>query len=190
MQWLQPSSPQISAMYIYDRIRFQLLYAFQTEPTNEHFRLGTNRGGGQSIRSSTFDNLPLLYIRHNLGRRIPPCSDRFVDNSSSSLHLYPKMASESDRPITYFDISIGGQPIGRVIFSLYTDLVPKTAENFRGYLEFSTSFLYQSRIYPRCFVYWREGRRTVGKTPALCGECLSSSDQSVSERCASWIAPY
>lgn len=42
------------------------------------------------------------------------------------------MASESDRPITYFDISIGDQPIGRVVFSLYTDLVPKTAENFRA----------------------------------------------------------
>ncbi|KAF9077749.1 40 kDa cyclophilin [Rhodocollybia butyracea] len=39
---------------------------------------------------------------------------------------------ESKRPITYFDISIGGSPIGRVIFSLYADLVPKTAENFRA----------------------------------------------------------
>jgi hypothetical protein len=47
------------------------------------------------------------------------------------------MASESDRPITYFDISIGDQPIGRVIFSLYTDLVPKTAENFRECFVFS-----------------------------------------------------
>ena len=46
------------------------------------------------------------------------------------------MASESDRPITYFDVSIGDQPIGRVIFSLYTDLVPKTAENFREDLTF------------------------------------------------------
>lgn len=46
------------------------------------------------------------------------------------------MASESDRPITYFDISIGDKPIGRVIFSLYTDLVPKTAENFRELLIF------------------------------------------------------
>jgi len=52
------------------------------------------------------------------------------------------MTSESDRPITYFDISIGGQPIGRVIFSLYADLVPKTAENFRECLEFSTLSLY------------------------------------------------
>ncbi|KAK7460938.1 peptidyl-prolyl cis-trans isomerase cpr6 [Stygiomarasmius scandens] len=38
----------------------------------------------------------------------------------------------SERPFTYFDISIGGQPIGRIIFTLYSDLVPKTAENFRA----------------------------------------------------------
>ncbi|KAG9308329.1 peptidyl-prolyl cis-trans isomerase [Chiua virens] len=36
------------------------------------------------------------------------------------------------RPLTYFDITIDGKPIGRVIFSLYADLVPKTAENFRA----------------------------------------------------------
>ena len=35
------------------------------------------------------------------------------------------------RPIVYFDINIGDKPIGRIIFSLFSDLVPKTAENFR-----------------------------------------------------------
>ncbi|PBK66268.1 hypothetical protein ARMSODRAFT_916479 [Armillaria solidipes] len=35
------------------------------------------------------------------------------------------------RPLTYFDISIGGAPAGRIVFELYADLVPKTAENFR-----------------------------------------------------------
>lgn len=33
---------------------------------------------------------------------------------------------------TYFDISIGNEPQGRVIFELFTDLTPKTAENFRA----------------------------------------------------------
>jgi len=43
------------------------------------------------------------------------------------------MASpNSDRPLTYFDIIIAGKPVGRIIFSLYSDLVPKTAENFRA----------------------------------------------------------
>lgn len=41
------------------------------------------------------------------------------------------MSSSSDRAITYFDISIGGQKAGRIVFSLYSDLVPKTTENFR-----------------------------------------------------------
>jgi peptidyl-prolyl isomerase D len=37
-----------------------------------------------------------------------------------------------DRPIVFFDVTIGGQPIGRIAFRLYSDLVPKTAENFRA----------------------------------------------------------
>lgn len=34
------------------------------------------------------------------------------------------------RSKTYFDISIGGTPKGRIVFELYNDVVPKTAENF------------------------------------------------------------
>lgn len=41
------------------------------------------------------------------------------------------MSESAERPITYFDITIDGKPVGRIIFSLYADLVPKTAENFR-----------------------------------------------------------
>lgn len=36
------------------------------------------------------------------------------------------------RPKVYFDLAIGGNPLGRVVFELYNDLVPKTAENFRA----------------------------------------------------------
>lgn len=32
----------------------------------------------------------------------------------------------------YFDVEADGQPIGRVVFKLYNDIVPKTAENFRA----------------------------------------------------------
>jgi len=35
------------------------------------------------------------------------------------------------RPQVFFDLTIGGQPAGRVVFELYSDVVPKTAENFR-----------------------------------------------------------
>eukprot|EP00922_Rhytidocystis_sp_ex-Travisia-forbesii_P054255 GHVS01080470.1.p1 GENE.GHVS01080470.1~~GHVS01080470.1.p1 ORF type:complete len:174 (+),score=21.30 GHVS01080470.1:84-605(+) len=38
----------------------------------------------------------------------------------------------TQRPRVFFDISIGGSPQGRIVFSLYQDVVPKTAENFRA----------------------------------------------------------
>jgi peptidylprolyl isomerase len=36
------------------------------------------------------------------------------------------------RPRVFFDVSIGGAPAGRIIFSLFSDKVPRTAENFRA----------------------------------------------------------
>jgi peptidylprolyl isomerase len=35
-------------------------------------------------------------------------------------------------PQVFFDISIDGAPAGRLIFELFADVVPKTAENFRA----------------------------------------------------------
>ena len=35
-------------------------------------------------------------------------------------------------PQVFFDISIGGSPAGRVVFELFADVVPRTAENFRA----------------------------------------------------------
>jgi len=36
------------------------------------------------------------------------------------------------KPRVYFDITIGGKPVGRVVMELRADVVPKTAENFRA----------------------------------------------------------
>ncbi|TPX30776.1 hypothetical protein SmJEL517_g05747 [Synchytrium microbalum] len=36
-------------------------------------------------------------------------------------------------PVVFFDISIGGQPAGRLKMELFADVVPKTAENFRQF---------------------------------------------------------
>lgn len=32
----------------------------------------------------------------------------------------------------FFDINLGGLPAGRVVFELYPDITPKSAENFRA----------------------------------------------------------
>lgn len=42
-------------------------------------------------------------------------------------------ASSSPNPVVFFDITLGGEPLGRIKMELFQDIVPKTAENFRQY---------------------------------------------------------
>ena len=42
-------------------------------------------------------------------------------------------SNPSTNPVVFFDISIGGQNVGRVKMELFADVVPKTAENFRQF---------------------------------------------------------
>ncbi|PGH35271.1 peptidyl-prolyl cis-trans isomerase D [[Emmonsia] crescens] len=42
------------------------------------------------------------------------------------------MAETSGRPRVYFDIQVGNRAEGRIVFELFNDVVPKTAENFRA----------------------------------------------------------
>ncbi|SGY99272.1 BQ5605_C034g11277 [Microbotryum silenes-dioicae] len=41
------------------------------------------------------------------------------------------MSKAPTRPIAFFDVSIGNTPAGRIKMELFSDVVPKTAENFR-----------------------------------------------------------
>ena len=43
----------------------------------------------------------------------------------------PKAHTNPSNPKVYMDISIGGKEVGRMVFELFADVVPKTAENFR-----------------------------------------------------------
>uniref|UniRef100_A0A4W6G5K0 Peptidyl-prolyl cis-trans isomerase n=1 Tax=Lates calcarifer TaxID=8187 RepID=A0A4W6G5K0_LATCA len=42
-------------------------------------------------------------------------------------------ATNPNNPIVFFDITIGGQDVGRMKVELFADVVPKTAENFRQF---------------------------------------------------------
>jgi len=41
------------------------------------------------------------------------------------------MSTSESNPRVFFDVSIGGSPLGRILLQLFADVVPKTAENFR-----------------------------------------------------------
>ncbi|GBE59726.1 cyclophilin [Babesia ovata] len=46
--------------------------------------------------------------------------------------LHAESSSTMSRSRVFFDIAIGGAPSGRIEFTLFDDIVPRTAENFRS----------------------------------------------------------
>ena len=73
-------------------------------------------------------------------------------------------ATDSQRPVTYFDISIAGDPAGRVVFQLYNDLVPKTAENFRPSYPFHPSTPHAFPLYLSLTGALCTGEKGIGQT--------------------------
>lgn len=41
-------------------------------------------------------------------------------------------SSQAERMRCFFEVSVGGLSIGRITFELFSDIVPKTCENFRA----------------------------------------------------------
>ncbi|TJZ54576.1 peptidylprolyl isomerase [Streptomyces piniterrae] len=55
----------------------------------------------------------------------------------------------TSNPQVYFEISANGQPLGRITFRLFADVVPKTAENFRALCTGEHGFGYEGSTFHR-----------------------------------------
>lgn len=77
------------------------------------------------------------------------------------------MSTTAERPITFFDISIGGRPAGRIVFALYADIVPQTAENFSESVTGHHCLHVLLKYVTRGFVHGGKGYRKVREALAL-----------------------
>jgi peptidyl-prolyl isomerase H (cyclophilin H) len=67
-------------------------------------------------------SIPIHYTYHTTIRTPHPLST-----------TTPTMAAPNGNPIVFFDITLGGEPLGRIQMELFQDIVPRTAENFRQF---------------------------------------------------------
>ncbi|XP_076459753.1 uncharacterized protein LOC143292935 [Babylonia areolata] len=79
-----------------------------------------------------------------------PGAKGFYGTQFSSTCMFFRLCSQkTGRPRVYFDMTASGEQLGRIEFELFSDVVPKTAENFRALCTGEKGFGFKNSAFHR-----------------------------------------
>ncbi|OQS07969.1 peptidyl-prolyl cis-trans isomerase [Thraustotheca clavata] len=116
----------VALMYLndLDRAKEDLMAAAKLDPQNRDIRreivvlkqkMEENKKAQKSVFGGLFGKVSM-----------------YDDKAELQKEVSIEEVSSASNPKTFFDITIGGAPAGRITMELFSNIVPKTAENFRA----------------------------------------------------------
>ncbi|XP_066562087.1 E3 SUMO-protein ligase RanBP2 [Amia ocellicauda] len=81
-------------------------------------------------------------------RKFEECQAGLTQTDGAQLSRVQELSREGN-PRVFFDISIDGQPTGRITMELFAHIVPKTAENFRALCTGEQGFSFRNSVFHR-----------------------------------------
>ena len=109
------------------------------------------------------------WLKKNVGKTLEEGENEkksVDDETSAESESVPPAAKRRANPRVYMDIRIGSQDTGRIVMELFSDIVPKTSENFRCLCTGEKGFGYKGspfhRIIPQFMIQGGDFTRQNG----------------------------
>jgi len=105
--------------------------------------------GKHVVFGSVTKGMDVVKTMERYGSESGKTSATIVIADSGWLNAPRSNLPSSNLPKVYFDMTIGGRPAGRIVMTLRSDVVPRTAENFRALCSGEKGFGYKGSTFHR-----------------------------------------
>lgn len=81
-------------------------------------------------------------------KKFEECQQNILKLQNGQVSLAAELSKETN-PVVFFDVCVDGEPLGRIIMELFSNIVPQTAENFRALCTGEKGFGFKNSIFHR-----------------------------------------